>query len=220
MNFIDIEKLKKALPAHPGILGKEDYFNSAVLIPLLQINNEFYLLFEKRAENIRQGGEICFPGGQIDPGLDDTPVETALRETEEEIGIKREHIEIIGLMDTLIGPRGVTVDSCIGLINIDSIDQCKTDPEEVDSVFTVPLSFFIENEPEIFHAESTLNYTFYNPGGEVEELIPSRKKSMNDHIDQSYTKTRRKVFVYKTNGEVIWGITAKLINEVVKKLKS
>lgn len=219
MKFIDIQKLKNTLPAHPGILGKEEYFNSAVLIPLVRLKGEHHLLFEKRAEHIRQGGEICFPGGEIDPYTDGNPVETALRETEEEIGIKKENINVIGILDTLLGPRGVTVDSCVGELNMDSLDECSIDRSEVAKVFTVPVSFFVNRSPEIYTAESKLNYTFYNPDGKVEDLIPSRKNSLNDHIDKSYTRTRRNVLVYKTNEEVIWGITARLVNELVGKIQ-
>ena len=56
MNTSELEKLKSKLPIHPGILRKEEYFNSAVLIPLVFVNNEYNFLFEKRAANIRQGG--------------------------------------------------------------------------------------------------------------------------------------------------------------------
>ena len=61
MKNIDFEKLISVLPKYPGVLGKEEYFNSAVLIPLVLINKEYNFLFEKRAASIRQGGEICFP---------------------------------------------------------------------------------------------------------------------------------------------------------------
>ena len=77
------------LPKYPGILGKDAFFNSAVLIPFVTINNELSLLFEKRAANIRQGGEICFPGGEFDASEDDSFEQTAIRETEEETGITR-----------------------------------------------------------------------------------------------------------------------------------
>ena len=218
MDKKDLINLVSNLPDKPGILGKDEYFNSAVLIPLVWINNEYHFLFEKRAEHIRQGGEICFPGGEFDPEYDNDYTDTAIRETQEEIGITGADINVIGKMDTLIGPRGITVDSCIAEVSIDSIEQCKIDETEVAKVFTVPVSFFRNNKPELFKVVSEINHTFLNPAGEIEGLIPSRKTSMNDHIDQSYTRQERNVLVYKTNGETIWGITARLVLEVVKKL--
>lgn len=214
----DLQKLKKQLKKHPGILGKEEYFNSVVLVPLVWLNSEYHFLFEKRAEHIRQGGEICFPGGEIDDE-DHNYEATAIRETEEEIGISRDKINVIGGLDTLIGPRGVTVDSCIAELNISSIDECKIDKEEVAKVFTVPVSYFEENEPMNYKVVSEIKRTFYNEDGEVEELVPSLKKSANDKMYSSYRKEIRHFFVYKTKGEVIWGITAKLVYEVVKLLK-
>lgn len=63
MNKEDLILLTKNLPSVQGILGKEEYFNFAVLIPLISIDDGYNFLFEKRAANIRQAGEICFPGG-------------------------------------------------------------------------------------------------------------------------------------------------------------
>ena len=49
-----------------GILNSDKMFKAAVLIPICQINNETYIIFEKRAKNIKQGDEICFPGGKYE----------------------------------------------------------------------------------------------------------------------------------------------------------
>ncbi len=213
-----VEILRKKLPHTPGILGKESYFNSAVLIPLICLEGEYHFLFEKRAAHIRQGGEICFPGGQVDLENDASYEETALRETTEEIGIGAEKVDVIGKLDTLIGPRNVTVDSCISILNINGINECTIDESEVEKIFTVPVVFFENNDPEVFKVVSEYKYKFYNPDGIEENLIPSRKKSMNDHIDDSYSKSEREVLVYRAGGEVIWGITARLTYEVVKLL--
>src|ERR1035437_2226725 len=95
MGTINIEKLKYVLPKIPGILRKKEYFNSAVLIPLVWYNEEYHFLFEKRGAKIRQGSEICFPGGEYDPSSDKSLLETAIRETMEELGIKKEKIKVI-----------------------------------------------------------------------------------------------------------------------------
>lgn len=205
-----IEKLRDKFPKNPGILGKDEYFNSAVLIPLAKLNGEFQFIFEKRAKHIRQGGEICFPGGEIE--LTDKNIEeTIYRETEEEIGINPNKINILGRLDTLIGPRGITVDSCVGIVDIKSLDECKIDKSEVEKIFSVPLTFFKNNPPEIFTVVTKSNLTFYNSKGEEENLL---LQDVNN--EESYFINKRKVFVYKTNGEIIWGITARLVNEVVK----
>jgi len=64
-----IRSLQQRLPQWPGILGREKYHSSAILVPLVTINGEEQLLFEKRAPHIKQGSEICFPGGHFDEKL-------------------------------------------------------------------------------------------------------------------------------------------------------
>ena len=81
MDKLVIEGLKDKLPVVPGINGKEEYFNSAALVLLMLVNEEYHFVFEKRAANIRQAGEICFPGGKFDPDQDASFLDTAIRET-------------------------------------------------------------------------------------------------------------------------------------------
>ena len=212
MNIINT--LKTNLPKVPGILGKDEFLNSAVLIPILFIENEYYLLFEKRSQNIKQGGEICFPGGRVDEDDLDS-VYTALRETKEEIGVPREKITILGKMDTLFGPRGVLVEPIVAHMNIDNLDELIIDESEVEKAFLVPIAFFENNEPEVFKIHSTVEHTSYNSNGEVEDLILP-----NDYGNDTYYKTIREVLVYKTQGEVIWGITARLVYELIQTLRT
>jgi 8-oxo-dGTP pyrophosphatase MutT (NUDIX family) len=210
-----LNKLISNLPKYPGILGKNEFFNSAVLIPFLNIDNELSLLFEKRAAKIRQGGEICFPGGEFDPDEDESFEQTAVRETVEETGIPEERIKVLGRLDTVIGPRGVTIDPYIGEVDIDDLSECVLDKTEVADIFTIPLSYFIDNEPARYHAISKVEHRFYNEDGEEEQLIPSVKNSN----DLTYRESKRNVLVYKTDSEIIWGLTARMIYELVKLIK-
>jgi len=211
MNNEKLQKLITNLPKFPNILGKEEYFNSAVLIPLFLVDGEYHLLFEKRAASIRQGGEICFPGGEIEE-IDNDSIETAIRETEEEIGISRKDIAIIGKLDILIGPRGITVDPIVAELSIAEINTCIIDKTEVEKVFSVPVKYFEENKPQTYKVLSKINYKMFNENGEEESLIPTDSK------EKSYTENVREVLVYKVNGETIWGITARLVYEIVKKI--
>ena len=219
MNKDDLDNLKIKLPAVPGILGKEEYFNAAVLIPLVMINGEYNFLFEKRAAHIRQGGEICFPGGEFDTGIDSSYRDTAIRETIEELGIRKEDISIHGILDTLIGPMGVTVDSFIGTLNITGITALNFDREEVEKIFTIPVSFFMENEPEIYHTRMEINPTDIDKNGEKIFILPARELQLPERYSNIWRGRKHKVYVYKTTEGVIWGITAALINDIIKKLK-
>jgi len=111
MNDSLINRLKKKLGKRDSVIGKDKYFNSAVLIPLIRIKNEYHLLFEKRSLNIRQGGEVSFPGGQYDNNTDNDFQQTAIRETEEELGIGAQKIDMLGKLGTLVAPMGVSVDA-------------------------------------------------------------------------------------------------------------
>jgi 8-oxo-dGTP pyrophosphatase MutT (NUDIX family) len=211
-NLNKLEALKLKLPQTPGILGKEEFFNSAVLIPFVYINNKLQFLFEKRSANIKQGGEICFPGGKIEKD-DKSPIDTALRETFEEIGIEETRIKVLGKLDILFGSRGVLVEPIVAEVKLDDINELKINSTEVEKVFLVPLSFFEKNEPEHFKIHSSVTYKSFNSKGEEEELILP-----NNFKNDTYYKSIRDVLVYKTAGETIWGITARLIYEIVKKL--
>lgn len=210
-----IQNLISNLPKYPGILGKDEFFNSAVLLPFVTIDNKLSLLFEKRAANIRQGGEICFPGGEFDNSFDDSFEQTAIRETEEEIGVASNKIKILGRLDTLIGPMGVTIDPYIGELDIDDLNECVLDETEVEKVFTVPVSYFINSEPARFKAVSKTEHKFFNEDGIEEQLIPAG----TNNTDLTYRESRRNVLVYKTDTEVIWGLTARLIYELVRIIR-
>ena len=87
-----IELLKNT---NERIIGQDRYVNSAVLIAIAELDEKEYIVLEKRAIEIRQGGEISLPGGKCDK-KDKNSEETAIRETIEELGIPREKIEISG----------------------------------------------------------------------------------------------------------------------------
>ena len=88
---------------------------NAVLIPLVETGGELGILFEVRQSGIRQGGEICFPGGRIEEN--ETAEEAAVRETSEELLIPRDKIEVIAPMHAMTGPGGAKISSCLGILH-------------------------------------------------------------------------------------------------------
>ena len=89
---------------------------AAVLIPLLLQPNGLSVLLTQRTTHLRDhGGQISFPGGSMDPE-DAGPNETALRESEEEIGLERERVEIIGQLPEYLTVSGYSVTPIIGLV--------------------------------------------------------------------------------------------------------
>lgn len=219
MNKDDLNALVSNLPETPGILRKDEFFNSAVVVPFVLKDDEYHLLFEKRAANIRQGGEICFPGGEYDPALDKNFTETAVRETVEELGIDITKINVLGILDTLIGPMGVTVDSCIATLDIKDIDETNIDKSEVEKIFLIPVSWFQKNPPEEYFVQLVVHPHYTDENGNVVELLPSRELDLPLKYNKPWHAGKRKIFAYKLQEGVLWGLTAVLVREVVHRLK-
>ncbi|MDP0488379.1 MAG: NUDIX domain-containing protein, partial [Fusobacterium sp. JB020] len=95
------------------IIGSERNINSSVLVLFCEFEGKVNILFEKRAESISHGGEVSFPGG-VKEKRDKVSMETALRETFEEIGIKPERIKRKRKYGTLVIPTGVIIQVNIG----------------------------------------------------------------------------------------------------------
>lgn len=215
---MNLDNIKHNLPKSIGINGKEEFFHSAVLLLLIKRHEELHIIFEKRAAGIRQAGEISLPGGMIDDT--DTGAEhTAIRETTEELGIPANRIEIIGRLDTVIAPIGAMVDVCVGVTDI-AFDEIIPNLEEVEKVFTVPLSYFQTTVPEEYGVLVKVHPTFIDPHT-MEEVVlfPTAKLDIPPKYHKPWGNLKNKVYVYKTEGEVIWGITARIVRDFVERVK-
>lgn len=212
----DFKKLITNIPKTPNVLGRDRYFNSAVLIPFIKIDGEYHLLFQKRAATIRQGGDICFPGGGYEEH-DKSFKHTALRETKEELGIKKKDIEIIGQLDTYLAPIGAVIEPFIGIIKKKALKKMKIDTAEVEKTILVPLSFFKNNKPQEFTLKSEVHPYSINEKGEKEIYFPVEELGLPKTYHKPWGHKNHKVWVYKYEGEIIWGITAVIINDLLKR---
>lgn len=215
-----MEGLKEKLPVIPGINGKDEYFSSAVLVLLMLVNKEYHFVFQKRAANIRQAGEICFPGGSFEPELDTSFRETAIRETSEELGVNCEKIRVIGKLDTIIAPLGITVNAFLGIVDIGGLDDLRISTAEVEKVFTVPVSYFVDTEPEAYKVNFFAHPSYTNHAGEEVIIFPAQELGLPKRYWRPWETTKYNIFVYRVAGETIWGITARLVRDVVAKIKS
>ncbi len=115
---------------------------AAVLMPLIDRPNEMTVLFTQRTSHLaHHAGQVSFPGGQIEAG-DGGPAATALRETEEEIGLERRFVRLIGHLDTYVTRTGFIITPVIGVVSPPF--RFVPDPFEVAEVFEVPLSFLLD----------------------------------------------------------------------------
>lgn len=198
--------LKKVKGRVPEVLGNRDFSKYAILLPLIEKEDGVHILFEVRSfEMRRQPGEVCFPGGRIDRG-DEDEEETALRETMEELGIEKTAINNVFPLDYIVSPFGMIVYSFAGFIDPDT--EFTPNPQEVDTVFTVPLQFFLDNEPRVYRIDFDI---------QPEESFPY------DLIagGENYSWRARQVdeFFYIYEDRVIWGLTAKILMHFMEVIR-
>lgn len=114
---------------------------AAVLIALVERPEGLAVLLTKRTDHLSShAGQISFPGGRAEE-LDSSPIETALRETEEEIGLHRRHVEIIGVLPDHVTISAYRVTPVVALVKPPF--SLKADPGEVAEIFEVPLAFLM-----------------------------------------------------------------------------
>lgn len=115
---------------------------AAVLVPLIDRPDGMSVLLTQRTPHLTaHAGQISFPGGRVEES-DADATDAALRETEEEIGLTRDHVTVIGRLDTYVTGTGFEITPVVGIVNIPF--SLAIDPIEVSEVFEVPLSFVVD----------------------------------------------------------------------------
>lgn len=193
-----INKMKDRVP-HPLDVNEE----YSVVLPLINIEGSWELIYEVRSNELeRQPGEISFPGGKVEKG--ESYKEAAIRETVEELNINEGNINIIGELDYLVSRDNTIIHAFAAIIEKVHIKDIKPSIEEVNHIFTVPIDFFIENEPELYYIDlyPSINDDFpYN-------LIPNGK-------NYRWRMGKHSVYFYNYKDYVIWGYTAKITKNFI-----
>lgn len=115
--------------------------NAAVLVPLVK-RDQWQVLLTKRTDHLHHHpGQVSFPGGRAD-AIDVSPLHTALRETQEEVGIEQELIELVGVIEPFMTVTDFNVIPIVGFV--DPRFELKIDTFEVAEVFEVPLSLLMD----------------------------------------------------------------------------
>ncbi|MCC6472810.1 MAG: CoA pyrophosphatase [Burkholderiales bacterium] len=129
--------------ALPGQYPTEDRLRpAAVLVPLIERGPELTVLFTRRTDHLHHhAGQISFPGGRAEPA-DATALVTALRETEEEIGLAQGRIEVLGCLQDYRTVTGYRVTPVVGLVRAPF--DLQPDDFEVAEIFEVPLPFLMD----------------------------------------------------------------------------
>ncbi|TAK84058.1 MAG: CoA pyrophosphatase [Betaproteobacteria bacterium] len=125
-------------------VGREDaaLTAAAVLVPIVVHASGLTVVFTKRTSHLKaHSGQVSFPGGRAEPH-DPTPEFTALRETEEEIGLAMDRIEVLARLPDYLTRTGFRVTPVVGLVTPPL--ELAPDPREVEEVFEVPLAFLLD----------------------------------------------------------------------------
>ncbi len=129
-----------SLSAHPS--PEAPLVPAAVLVPIVDRADGLTLLLTRRTDHLdKHAGQISFPGGRVEPG-DATPDEAALRETQEEIGLAADRLQVLGCLDRYITRTGFSVTPLVGIVSPPM--QLDPDPFEVAEIFEVPLDFVLD----------------------------------------------------------------------------
>ena len=154
---------------------------SAVLLPIYCKQGQYYLLFTKRTERVKEHkGQISFPGGAYQKG-DRTLVDTALRESAEEIGLVPSEVEVLGALDDTVTMTSNYIISPF-VATIPWPYPFKVNHREIEEIIEVPISVF--RDKDCLHQET---------------------KIIDGEAVTSYS--------YHYQGRVIWGATARILNQ-------
>ena len=147
------------IPTNPEVRLK----CAAVLVPLVFFQNEWHILYTRRTDRVESHkGQVSFPGGACDEG-ETTPEETALREADEEVGVRSSDVRVLGSLGSMITISHFRVTPVVGVIQFPY--AFKTSGAEVARVFTIPLLWLAErrNFWEFPLGESSRRLIVYHP---------------------------------------------------------
>lgn len=203
---MEIEKILQPFKERkPQLMGADKANKFAVFVPLVRKNDETHVLFEVRSLKLRrQPGDVCFPGGRVDD--EDINIKhTAIRETSEELGLDPKHINDVIPLDYIASERRI-IYPFIGSIN--KVENMNINRDEVEEVFTVPVTYFLETEPKTY--ELTFNV-------EPEQDFPFDLIHNGKNYNWQPRKKLEHFYIY--DSYVIWGLTARIIEHVKTILK-
>ena len=177
---------------------------AAVLIPLIERNGAWHVLLEVRASTLDiQPGDVCLPGGHIEPG--ETPREAAVRETCEELLVSRDAIEVLGELGCASGPGGMPLWAFVGVLSDYEGSYSGT---EVDRVFSVELDWLVSSEPATYRVGLTPSY----PDDFPWDRIPGGR-------GYAWRSQQNEVPFYLDTEPLVWGATARVLHRFARTLR-
>lgn len=188
----------------PYINGWQKCKRASVTIPIVMLNDTAYILFEVRSKNLStQPNEVCFPGGKMDEG--ESALNTAIRETCEELGVTPNDFKVISALDLFVSPFNVIIHPY--LIHLYNIDNININSSEVEKTFLVPLDYLLNKEPELY-----INKVNITPSDRFPyDIIPNK--------NYTFSTGSYEILFYTYKDYVIWGLTAKILYNFLSLIK-
>lgn len=201
---LSVKDIKRSLRGEPDPSPSQDFppypyhepetdliERAAVLIPLYREHDEWHLIFIKRTEQDQDdhSGQIAFPGGRAEEG-DKTLVDTALRETKEEIGLHPRDVNILGFSEDILTVTGYHVSPIAG--SFPWPYPLEPYPLEVEKILSYPLSWLAE---------------------------PDHHRVEHWGSSESDIEPHPVVYFQEYEGETLWGATAKIVLDFLNLLK-
>ncbi|MGB8712396.1 MAG: CoA pyrophosphatase [Onishia taeanensis] len=205
-----LENLRDRLQAHVPQRLTLKMPRAAVLLPIVE-RPEPTLLFTRRADHLKQhGGQVAFPGGKWEHGDDDL-LDTALREAEEEIALPPDRVQLLGRLSDVISLHGIRVTPYVGLIPADL--PLVPDLGELDAIFEVPLTHFLEDKRTHTDVIRVDGRDYYVPSYRVPNSGPSDR--VPHHGMSNAPGTKDQVSKPQDDDHVIWGLSAMMLVELL-----
>lgn len=150
------------LDMHPG---EKKLTPAAVLVPLIRLGDQWHLVYTLRSSQLHDhSGQVSFPGGSRE-NRDKDLIETALRESWEEIGLDPNEVRVLGCMAQMNTVTDFRVTPVVGIVNWPT--ALTVNPDEVARVFSIPLDWLAMRENQVFqvhtHRGKDFNVPYFKP---------------------------------------------------------
>jgi 8-oxo-dGTP pyrophosphatase MutT (NUDIX family) len=188
---ISLPQIRRAIARHKPVLRPELGRAAAVLVPLLPRPEGLHVLFTERSKELRaHAGQISFPGGSVDSSDADVRA-AALREAQEEVGLRQEHVEVLGVVDdcpTFV--TGYVITPVVGVIDPLAFTASgrypwEPSPAEIAALHELPLADFCD------------------PG--------NLRVEMREREGMKF-----ELYWYTVRGTVVWGATARILSQLIE----